>query len=141
MKLSIVSKVNRWVLRQRTKWAVWRSGGIPRDLEHAFACLDRLWGQTNVEDFKSIEEDRAMAMTHFGPGMWLRNNWGLWRGSRLAKWFNGLGIHHADDMSAIILRSFHRRLHGAPIKLEEQIAYYREHWIKQGIDPDTLKKA
>jgi hypothetical protein len=60
--------------------------------------------------------------------MWLRNNWGLWKGSRLSKWFNEKGIQAPDDMSGIILDSFWRHLNGKPLKLDEQIKYYQDYW-------------
>jgi len=60
--------------------------------------------------------------------MWLRNNWQLWGGSRLSKYFNNLGIFHPDDMSGIILDSYHRYLTDKEIKLEEQINFYQEYW-------------
>jgi len=62
--------------------------------------------------------------------MWMRNNWGLWRGSRLSKYFNEMGVFHPDDMSGIILVSYHRYLTGNEIKLEEQIKYYQDYWKK-----------
>ena len=71
-----------------------------------------------------------MIQYHHGFGTWLRNNWGLWKGSRLSLWFNHKGIRHPDDMSGIILRSFWRHLNSKPIKLSEQVNYYKEYWKK-----------
>jgi hypothetical protein len=62
--------------------------------------------------------------------MWMRNSWGLWGQSRLATWFQVLGIDHADDMSSIILTSFWRHLNAKPIQLNEQVSYYLEYWKK-----------
>ena len=69
-----------------------------------------------------------MSQYHFGPGMWMRNNWGLRRGSRLAKYFNDIGIRHPDDMSGIILRTFWCKLNDKPFRLNERIEYYQEYW-------------
>ena len=71
-----------------------------------------------------------MIRYHRTIGMWMRNNWGLWRGSRLKQYFNNLGVNHPDDMSAIILTSFWRHLHKQPIKLEEQIKVCQDYWAK-----------
>ena len=60
-----------------------------------------------------------------------------WTGSELQKWFKERGIHHADDMSGIILTSFHRRFYRKEIELEEQIAKYQEYWDE--VDPDVNK--
>jgi hypothetical protein len=100
---------------------------IPKDLEDSFAQLESLLKQEEIEKIRSGTDDR-MIDYQFGLGLWMRNNWGLWSGSRLAKWFNGIGIHHPDDMSAIILTSFWRYLHGVPIKLDEQVRHYQDIW-------------
>jgi glutathione peroxidase-family protein len=77
-----------------------------------------------------LKSEKDMILYHHGFGTWLRNYWGLWAGSRLAQYFNQIGIHHPDDMSGIILTSFWRHLHSQPIKLEEQVEYYKEYWRK-----------
>jgi hypothetical protein len=71
-----------------------------------------------------------IANTHFGFGMWIRNNWCLWGGSRLSKYFNDLGIFHPDDMSSIILTSYHRYLNGEEIRLQEQIDHIKAYWLE-----------
>lgn len=82
----------------------------------------------------SKEEQRTFIGTdpglyHFGIGMWMRNNWGLWdKESDLHKWFASHGITHADDMSGIILTSFRRRLLGQPIGFEQQVENYKSYW-------------
>ena len=44
--------------------------------------------------------------------MWLRNNWGLWGGSRLLLYLFDRGLKHPDDMSAAILKFYWDYLHG-----------------------------
>lgn len=102
---------------------------IPTDLDDALTRLDSLLGPDQAEQVRSMDsEDEFSASAHFGLEMWLRNNWGLWGGSRLAAYFNEIGVYHPDDMSGIILDSYYRRLHGQPIRLEEQVAYYQAYW-------------
>ena len=60
----------------------------------------------------------------------MRNDWGLWGGSPLARYFNRLGVFHPDDISGIILTSFWRHLNGRPIKLDEQVKHYQDYWKK-----------
>ncbi len=75
---------------------------IPRDLSDTFAELDKtLSPALRTEMRKGAERD--MVQHHFGLGMWIRNNWGLWKGLRLAKWFAHYGIFMPDDMSGIII--------------------------------------
>ena len=81
---------------------------------------------------KGEEEFRANA--HFGLGLWMRNNWGLWKGSRLHYFFKTKGILHPDDMSGIILTSYHRNLNDVNIKLKKQIRCYQKYWKKQKED-------
>jgi hypothetical protein len=65
---------------------------------------------------------------HIGLGLRIRNEWGLWSGSRLAVCFRNLGINHPDDMSGIVLESYVRHVKHEPIKLGKQVAYYKNYW-------------
>ena len=100
---------------------------VPVDLEDAFKELNKMLHPDLIKEMKDGEES-GIWQYHMGLGLWMRNNWVLWGGGRLAKYFNSLGIYHPDDMSGIILTSFCRRLNGKPLRLEEQIAYYQEYW-------------
>jgi hypothetical protein len=75
-----------------------------------------------------MKEDEFTSNVHMSTGMWMRNNWGLWRRGKLAKHFDSMGIHHPDDMSGIILTSYHRHLAGKERDLEQQVKRYREYW-------------
>lgn len=107
---------------------------IPKDLEDCFKQIDSFWSDSTKLKAKSWTEDEFTGKTHFGLGMWMRNNWQLWGGSRLSKYFNDKGIYHPDDMSGIILDSYHRYLMGSDIRLHEQISYYQTYW-KVNKDP------
>lgn len=103
---------------------------IPKNLEDCFREIDLAWDEKNRNEIKSMTEEQFLGNSHFGMGMWIRNNWGLWGGSRLALYFNDLGIFHPDDMSGIILTSYYRKLKGYDIELNEQIKYYKNYWKK-----------
>src|SRR5215211_3610252 len=64
---------------------------VPTNLEDAFGELKKM---LHPDLLKEIEEgsERDMTLYHRSLGLWMRNNWGLWGGSRLAKYFNGIGI-------------------------------------------------
>jgi hypothetical protein len=100
---------------------------IPGNLDECFVELNRLLPEDEIEKMKMGSEDE-MVNYHFGIGMWMRNNWGLWGGSHLKEWFNEKGIYHPDDMSGIILESYWRYLNDRPIELKQQIAHYEEYW-------------
>lgn len=97
---------------------------IPKDLEDSFVELKKMLHPNFIEEFK---EDDEIASEHFGLGLWMRNNWGLWAGSRLAKYFRSIGVNHPDDMSSIILSNFKLHLNGKPLEVEKQVAYYKEY--------------
>jgi hypothetical protein len=102
---------------------------IPSDLEDAYRELQKMMHPSFVEEFRETPEER-LPLYHRGLGRWIRTYWGLWNGSRLSGYFNGLGITHSDDMSAIILTSFHRSLRNVPIQLDQQIQSYQAYWKK-----------
>jgi len=100
---------------------------IPNTLEECFQQLDSVLTPENVERMRTGGED-DMGMYHFGLGVWMRNNWGLWKGSVLSEWFEDRGIWHPDDMSGIILTSYWRYLNNLPLGLDEQIESYQHYW-------------
>lgn len=99
---------------------------IPKDLEESFVELKNMLHPKFVEKYKNGEIKPGEL--HFGLGLWMRNNWGLWAGERLAEYFHTLGIRHPDDMSSIILESFHLHLNEKPLELEKQIQGYKDYW-------------
>lgn len=103
-------------------------GFIPKDLEECFTQIDRILPDSIKQARLTQTEDQFSSRMHMGLGLWIRNNWGLWKGSRLSKYFNEKGINHPDDMSGIILDSYYRKKAGKEIKLEEQIIFYQNYW-------------
>jgi hypothetical protein len=78
-------------------------------------------------EITKLTEDRYSSGNHLlGIGILMRNNWQLWGGSRLSKYFNQMGIYHPEAMSGIILISYHRYLRNEEICLDEQIKYYQD---------------
>lgn len=105
-----------------------RGAYIPKDIKDCFRQIDSFWDDSTKVQVKQWTEDEFSGKVHMGFGMWLRNNWQLWGGSRLSKYFNDLGIYHPDDMSGIILDSYYRYLTGKEIKFDDQIKYYQNYW-------------
>jgi hypothetical protein len=101
---------------------------IPKNLEEALTQIDfNLSDSLKVEIGKKTEND-FISESHFGLKIGMRNNWKLWKGSDLSKYFNDIGIHHPDDMSGIILTSYYRKLNNLELKLQEQVNYYKKYW-------------
>jgi len=114
---------------------------IPENLDECFAHLDSMLSSEAILQMKIAMvknecdvDDTFNHWLHMGLGMNLRNDWGLWHDSPLAKWFNDHNVWHADDMSGIILESYKRYLKGDPIELESQAQYYDNYWKNQNID-------
>ncbi|MFD0999948.1 DUF6794 domain-containing protein [Ohtaekwangia kribbensis] len=91
---------------------------IPADLQDCFKQLDKLLSSADKQSFANASEN-SLDKYHMGLGLWIRNNWGLWKGSRLSNHFNKLGVFHPDDMSGIVIRFYHRYLNGHELKLDE----------------------
>lgn len=115
-----------------------RVKSIPHDFEGCLAQLDSSTSDKMKEWIRCLPDGEFSGYVHHGYGMYLRNNWGLWSGSGLAKNLAQMGILHPDDMTGIILDSFQRRLKGEDIKLDEQLKYYQDFWRDHGIDVDSI---
>jgi hypothetical protein len=115
---------------------------IPENIWDALVEVDRIMGETGQQETLLHQED-DMCRYHHGFGTWMRNNWGLWAGSRLADEFNQLGITHPDDMTGIILTTYWRLMHGLILDVEGQVQKYLEYW-KQTMSSDlpiTVEKS
>lgn len=103
---------------------------IPKDLKDSFSQINILWSDSVKIKVKAMKESDFVNNSHFGFGMWMRNNWGLWKGSRLFRYLNEKGLNHPDDMSSVILTSYHRHLNNRNLKLRNQIKGYKDYWKK-----------
>ena len=90
---------------------------IPTDLPD---CIRQLDSMLSAEDKAYIRTEGAAAV-HFSLGMWMRNNWGLWRGSQLQTYFIDNGIQHPDDMSGVILDCYVKHLNGEKVKYKRML--------------------
>ena len=113
---------------------------IPKDIDDCIKQINKLLNDSTKLGVTRMTENEFSSSTHFGLGLWMRNNWQLWGGSRLSKYFNELGIFHPDDMSGIIIDSYYRHLNKKDIKLDEQIQYYKDYWEKSKDEELELNK-
>lgn len=104
---------------------------VPASLEECFEPLKKAFRSEDLEKFRSTPEDSVVGTYHFSAGMWIRNRWGLWGESPLYQSFSSKGVFHPDDVSAIILLSFWRHLHGKPLEVDTQIARIKKDWDDQ----------
>ncbi len=84
----------------------------PKNLEKCFVELDKLLPEIDKKEMQALKNRDEMIRYHMGLGMWMRNNWGLWGGSRLQKYFTDKRITHPDEMSSVVLYHYHDWLNG-----------------------------
>lgn len=94
---------NRENVKQRSVAEKINDVYIPKDLGECFVELDKLLKDIDKKEIQSLAKRDDMVKYHMGLGMWMRNNWGLWSGSRLQKYFTDKGVRHPDDMSMVVL--------------------------------------
>ncbi|HST53320.1 MAG TPA: DUF6794 domain-containing protein [Pyrinomonadaceae bacterium] len=85
---------------------------IPKNLGECFTELDKLLPEVDRNEMKALADRKEMIQYHMGLGLWMRNNWGLWGGSRLQKYFTDRGVRHPDNMSGVILYYYYDWLKG-----------------------------
>jgi len=85
---------------------------IPKDLGECFIELDKVLKEVDKKELQSLPDRGEMMRYHIGLGTWMRNNWGLWGGSRLQKYFTDKGITHPEEMSSVVLYHYHDWLNG-----------------------------
>jgi hypothetical protein len=112
---------------------------IPLDLNDAFHELDRLSEPNGIARFKKAPEEEIRRRLHFGLGRWILINWGLEDGSRISHSLKLKGISVPDDMVRVIIVSWHRYLHGKPLRLEEEIALIEKRMAEEKVKRDAQK--
>ena len=85
---------------------------IPKDIKDCFVTLDSMLNTSDIDSIKVIPNREELIIYHVGIGTWLRNNWGLWGGSRLQKYFIVRNVKHPDSMSTLILEFYYDWLNG-----------------------------
>lgn len=99
---------------------------IPKNPRKCIKVLDTLLSDSIKIDIMKMSMGDFAACTHLGLGMWLRNNWGLWRGSRLFNYFAKRNAYvEPDDISWDILECYY-------CYLKENRSDYRERLRKMG---------
>lgn len=101
-------------------------GKSPASLAEAHAHLERMLSPEELAKIDAMDSEDGMIRYHFSLGLGIRNAWGLWAGSALAKHMQELGFTHPDEMSGTILAAFWCKRHGKDFRLEERAARYKK---------------
>jgi hypothetical protein len=92
---------------------------IPKNINDCVRQLDIILSDTLKKKIKLMTKGEFVSKTHLGLGMSLRNQWGLWGGSRLRQYFISHNISHPDNMSGLILEYYYWHLVGKPTTLKK----------------------
>lgn len=116
----------------------------PNDLNDCFTVINLIMQNSEEKErewFKNTGEEEVLSTTHHFFGRQIRNLWGLWnKESVMHKYFSKMGLWHADDMSSVILTSYHRHINGKELKLKEQIQHYLDYWSNYEKENGPLEK-
>lgn len=104
---------------ERTKQDTINGVYIPKNIEDCFYSLSKILKEKDIEEIKSLSKRDEVIKYHHNLGMWLRNNWGLWGGSRLQQYLIKRGLKHPDDMSHTILEFYYDWLNGNNIEWQK----------------------
>ncbi len=111
--LSFYQKMERkWAKEDRVRYTTDSLRGyyIPIDISDCIAQIEKMLPDTVNEQIRRTKTEDFLAESHHNFGMYLRNTWQLWMGSRLTNYFNELGIDHPDTMSGAILAAYYKFL-------------------------------
>jgi len=85
---------------------------IPKSIKECFMELDKLLPKEDIQKIKELKNKSGTIEYHHGLGTWIRNNWGLWGGSRFQKYMEDRVKDEPDGMSAMILEFYWEWLNG-----------------------------
>ena len=103
----------------------------PTTIEECMAALSEVLSKEDQMEILKMKKSE-LAMLHHGLGMWIRNNWNLWKGGPLKDHMVSLGFTHPDDMSQSIIVEYWNRMNNQSSQLEADIREYKEYWKKHG---------
>ena len=110
---------------------------VPSDIYDAHTYLEQNLPEKELKRIRDMKSDEEMIVYHHGLGMGLRNQWGLWGGSRLSRYFHEMGIDQPDDMTGIILTTFWRKLQNRPLDVDQLLVTYNPPERRQPTDSRT----
>lgn len=102
---------------------------IPKEMKICHDFIDSALSESELDDFRATTEGDLIKY-HFGLGTYLRNNLLRHhkRSDEIWEYFNDQGIFHLDDMSSLIIKSYHRHLNDKGADVDDQVKKYHEFW-------------
>ena len=123
-----------------------KAAEVQREVPESFSqALDALDAMSSEEEREAYRNDKVdMGLVHRQVGMRLRNDWGLWSGSKLKVYFSERGIAHADWISSAIFEAWIERLRVGSFDEDAIIAKYakiEKDWRAWSENPDSYTQA
>src|SRR5687768_8817465 len=87
---------------------------IPTTLDDCFRTLDTKWDESKRDQMRKLSEQEFLIAERLELGTWMEEHWGLVNESPLVNYFHDLGVTQTEEMSSIILTSYHRYLNNRP---------------------------
>lgn len=106
-KHQAIQKENYRIFVEKTKKDTINGHYIPENVEDCLLTLNKILKEKDIETLKKLKSREDVIEFHHGLGTWLRNNWGLWGGSRLQQYLLRKGLDHPDNMSHLILEFYY----------------------------------
>lgn len=118
---------------------------IPETLDEAvlslYDSLDDYDRDFLNKEIQYRDVNGILTLLHHNLGQGIRNTWGLWQDSILARFFKETyGLGHADDMSSIIIKKFLSDYFDKIYDIEADVEHYKKYWISYNVDPLTQKE-
>jgi hypothetical protein len=110
---------------------------VPVTFDEAISNLKMYLDAENSEEvlakWMAMDEGAAVVASHHSLGQALRNEWGLWSDTPLARDIHArFGLTHGDDMSGILILCVHRELNGLPQQPDAVVERFKVHWARSG---------
>lgn len=115
---------------------------VPESFVEALDALDAMASENEREAYRNDTVD--MGLVHRQVGMRLRNDWGLWGGSKLKDYFSERGIAHADWISSAIFDGWIERLKTGSFDEDAIVAKYakiEKDWKAWSENPESYKQS
>ncbi len=92
----------------------------PKTIAECHIRLDSMLSKEQKSFVKS-QKTNDLLKFHFSLGMWIRNEWKLWSDNELSRFYKQKGIDSIDELSFLIIASYHRKLNYPNENLEDNI--------------------
>lgn len=91
-----------------------KASKFPETIEAAVRLLLALVPEPEQSRVATLTQPELINL-HFGLGMWIRNNMGLWQGNQAL--VQACGVQHPDDASVVLIEAFWQHLRALKTKL------------------------